>query len=172
MRGVRRVLLIGLALAAAVLVGALVLAGGGDDDPPVRAAPRELRLARAPYLGVSCRQPNSIVCDRVRLAVWLRAPVRRLSATIDGRSFRLRPPPQRDGYWEGPLRPAALLTPGSALHVIPDRGPDHWVGRHPVRTRVRLSAVEADGARPAPTSPSTSTRATAEIRLDRWVDRS
>ena len=152
MRGVRRLLLIGLGLAAAALAGALALArGGGDDDdahgPPVRAAPRELQLARAPYLGVSCRQPNSIACDRVRLAVWLRAPVRRLSATIDGRSFRLRPPPRRDGYWEGPLRPAGLLTPGSALHVIPDRGRHRWVGRHPVRTRIRLSAVDADGAR-------------------------
>jgi len=148
MRGVRRLLLIALAFAAAAAAGALALAGGGDDDgPPVRAAPRDLQLARAPYLGVSCREPNSIACDRVRLAVWLRAPVRRLSATIDGRSFRLRPPPRRDGYWEGPLRPAGLLTPGSALHVIPDRGRHRWVGRHRVRTRIRLSAVDADGAR-------------------------
>jgi hypothetical protein len=52
MRGVRRVLLIGLASAAAALAGALALAGGGGDDgPPVRAVPRELRLARAPYPG-------------------------------------------------------------------------------------------------------------------------
>jgi hypothetical protein len=111
-----------------------------------RPLPRRLLLRRVPYLGVRCPTANSIACDRVGLAVWLRAPARRLTATIDGHRFRLRPPASPGGYWEGTLQPAGLLTPGSALHVTPDRGRYHWEGRHPVRAVVHLAATEADGA--------------------------
>jgi hypothetical protein len=103
-------------------------------------------LRRVPYLGVRCPTANSIACDRVGLAVWLRASARRLTATIDGRRFTLRPPATPGGYWEGTLQPAGLLTPGSALHVTPDRGRYHWEGRHPVRGVVHLDATETDGA--------------------------
>jgi hypothetical protein len=111
-----------------------------------RPLPRRLLLRREPDLGVRCRRANSIACDRVGLAVWLRAPARRLTAIIDGRTFTLRPPASRGGYWEGTLHHAGLLAPGSALHVTPDRGRYHWEGRHPVRAVVHLGATEADGA--------------------------
>jgi hypothetical protein len=111
-----------------------------------RPLPRRLLLRRTPDLGVGCRKANSIACDRVRLAVWLRAPARRLTATIDGRTFTLRPPASAGGYWDGALHPAGLLTPGGALHVTPDRGRYHWEGRHPVRAVVHLAATEAAGA--------------------------
>jgi hypothetical protein len=110
-----------------------------------RPLPRRLLLRREPDLGVKCRRANSIACDRVGLAVWLRTPARRLTATIDGRTFSLRPPASRDGYWEGVLTRAGLLMPGSALHVTPDRGRYYWAGRHPVRAVLRLAAIEADG---------------------------
>jgi hypothetical protein len=106
-----------------------------------------LSLRRAPYLGVRCPTPNSIACDRVGLAVWLRGPARRLTATIDGRRFVLRPPATRRGSWEGALRPAGLLCPGAALHVIPDDGPLRWKGRRSVRAVVHLSAIEPGGAK-------------------------
>jgi hypothetical protein len=112
-----------------------------------RPLPRRLLLRRAPYLGVRCRKANSIACDRVGLAVWLRAPALRLTATIDGRMFTLRPPATPGGFWEGTLEPAGLLTPGSALHVTPDRGRYYWEGRHPVRAVAHLAATDADGAR-------------------------
>lgn len=111
-----------------------------------RPLPRRLLLRRTPQLGVSCPNANSIACDRVRLAVWLRAPARRLTARIDGRTFTLRPPPARGGYWQGTLKPAGLLASGSALHVTPDRGRSYWAGRNPVRAVVRLSATAAGGA--------------------------
>jgi hypothetical protein len=81
--------------------------------------PPSLVLTRAPYLGVSCHQPNSVACDRVGLAVWLRAPAVAVSATIDGRRLALVNP-----SWSGPahggrrrmlagfLRPAGLLHGG------------------------------------------------------------
>jgi hypothetical protein len=51
----------------------------------------------------------------VRLAVWLRALARELTARIDGRVFALRPPECAEGYWEGVLRPAGVLRPTGAL---------------------------------------------------------
>ena len=108
---------------------------------------RRLLLRRAPYLGVRCLTPNSISCDTVALAVWLRAPIRNLTATIDGRTFTLRPPASPNGHWEGTLHPAGLRTPGAALRVTSDRGGHYWAARHTVRTVVHLSATEADGAR-------------------------
>jgi hypothetical protein len=111
-----------------------------------RPLPRRLLLRRAPYLGIRCHKANSIACDRVGLAVWLRAPARRLTATIDGRRFTLRPPAAPGGFWEGTLRRAGLLAPGSALHVTPDRGRYYWAGRHPVRAVVHLAAITRNGA--------------------------
>jgi hypothetical protein len=111
-----------------------------------RPLPRRLPLTRAPYLGVACPTANSIACDRVGLGVWLRGRATRLTATIDGRTFALRPPRTRDGFWNGFLKPAGLVTPGRALHVTPDRGRYYWEGRHPVRTVVHLSATIPGGA--------------------------
>jgi hypothetical protein len=111
-----------------------------------RPLPRRLLLTRGPYMGVACRKANSIACDRVGLAVWLRSRVTRLTATIDGRTFALRPPATRQGYWEGFLQPAGLLQAGRALHVTPDRGRYYWEGRHPVRAVVHLTATEPGGA--------------------------
>jgi hypothetical protein len=107
---------------------------------------RRLPLRKPPYLGVRCPTANSIGCDRAGLAVWLRRPLRRLTATIDGHSFALHAPDRPDGFWEGTLRRAGFLRPGAALHVTPDRGRLYWQGRHPVRTVVHLSATAADGA--------------------------
>jgi hypothetical protein len=88
-------------------------------------------LARDPYMGVSCRIPNSIVCDRVGLTVWLRQPAIAVSATIAGEPLKLNDP-----MWSGPahhgrrttfagfLQPAGIVT---RLHVIPDPGGKTWM---------------------------------------------
>lgn len=120
--------------------------------------PSRRLLRREPDLGVACATANSIACDRVGLAVWLvDAHARRVSATIDGRSLRLRPshghgdrPP-----WIGYLRPAGLLD--GPLKVTPDRGPTGWQGHH-ARDAVVVVSVER------PSGATVRTRLTVALR--------
>jgi hypothetical protein len=89
------------------------------------------RLVRTPYLGLRCPGTSSAACDRVSLAVWLRKPAARLSATVDGMSMRMKKPVTRGGYYEGDA--------------------SHWEGRHSLRVRVHLVASYADGSAAATT---------------------
>jgi hypothetical protein len=119
---------------------------GGCAYPP--ASERRLVLRRDPYMGVACRRPNSIACDRVGLAVWLVEPAKRLTATIAGRPVRMRSPGgfvagRRTG-WEGYLQPAGLGK--EPFDVRPDADSDRWIGRRPVYVLVRLVAHYADGS--------------------------
>src|SRR5579875_1079089 len=75
-------------------------------------------FAQAPYMGVRCPQANSIACDRVGLAIWLRRPAVHVQGTIAGQRVVLdwfgdqhrvgRVPARRelDGY----LQPAHIVT--------------------------------------------------------------
>lgn len=106
-------------------------------------------LARPPYMGVACRKPNSIACDRVGLAIWLEKPATGLDVTIAGRSVTMRSPGTfvtRSGArtrWEGFLQPAGLKE--GALEVRPEPGTtDRWVGREPVSAHVRITAHYRD----------------------------
>jgi hypothetical protein len=106
-------------------------------------APQQV-LARAPYLGVSCRAPNDFTCDRVGLAVWLREPALAVRASVAGRAFALD-----DRSWSGAsrggrrrafagfLRPAGLLD--GPLRLTADDGRGRWIGRRPVTADVRLT---------------------------------
>jgi len=94
-------------------------------------------------MGVSCRVPNSIRCDRVGLAVWLRRPAAAVRAVIAGRPFALgdadaRVPPRR---FAGFLRPAGLAE--GPLQV-PCTARGKWYGEGRVAARVRIW-VEARG---------------------------
>jgi hypothetical protein len=122
---------IGAALGAALV--ALAGCGAGDDEPA--PAPE---LARAPYIGVSCPKANSIRCDRVGLAIWLKRNPERLNASIEGRSVKLRIGNRRHDHWEGFLQPAGLID--GPLEVRPDKGRYHWIGDPPVYARVEISA--------------------------------
>ena len=135
---------------AALAAAALLPACGGEH--------RELRLqlAKPPYMGVRCPGPNSLACDRVGLAVWLRRPASHLEATIADKPLRMGIPRgvrfgrgtyfgPRGAYYEGFLRPAGLTRPGP-LRVTPDGGDYYWVGRHPLDARVRLVARFRDGS--------------------------
>jgi RNA polymerase sigma-70 factor (ECF subfamily) len=91
-------------------------------------------------MGVACRVPNSIECDRVGLAVYLpkRHPAERLAASINGRPLQMRVPigiATYGIYFEGFLHPAGLK--GGPLKVTPDR---------PVLATVRITAFYRDGA--------------------------
>lgn len=104
-------------------------------------------LRRAPYLGVSCPQPNSIACDRVGLAVWLKRSAARVTAMVDGRALRLHAGGgggRAPTYWEGSLQPAGMLQ--GLLMVTPDRGRHFWQGRHPKDSRVVIGIHWPDGS--------------------------
>jgi hypothetical protein len=138
---------------ACVLLCVAVGCGGSD-----KRADQALPMAREPYMGIACGIPNSIACDRVGLAVWLKAPVRRVRAQIGGRWFvlgeRLAPRAGQPREWRysGFLQPAGMLVEGP-LHVVVDRKPDFWQGSHPVTARVRVVVERRDGGRATTSLP-------------------
>ena len=157
-----------------LVVSALVVAsaaGCGDDDRdlgaaedgerPQVSASADALLSRDPYMGVSCRTPNSIACDRVGLAVWLREPAVRVDAEIAGRALELDDPDWSEPanaderrMFAGFLEPAGLFD--GPLEVTPDAGPDRWIGRKPVSATVDLRIIRNDG---------TATTTTLEVPL-------
>ena len=103
-------------------------------------------------MGVACRQPNSIACDRVGLAVWTRRFARGVRATIAGRELQLEDPSwsgeSRHGLrrlFAGFLHHAGLRGRGP-LAVRVENGHNRWTGVHPVELRVRLLITYADGS--------------------------
>ena len=144
----RSVLAIALAASLAVGCGAKQAQDGGT---AVAAVPSREVLLRDPYMGVSCRTPNSFACDRVRLAVWLREPAVKVDAAIAGQGLQLDDPNWSGRAKEGQrrmfagfLQPAGLID--GPLQVTADDGPDRWIGRKPVYATVDLRIVRADGA--------------------------
>ena len=135
----RRRLVASVAVAASVGIGVGTGALFGGASPPrgatpghgpvVNVAPAAV-LAGSPYMGVACRRPNSTLCDRVGLAVWLRRPAVAVSATIAGRALELddplwsaKPHRGRRTMFAGFVQPAGLAD---SLHITPDPGPLRW----------------------------------------------
>lgn len=98
----------------------------------IRISP-SVAFSEAPYMGVRCPGPNSIACDRIGLAVWLKHPAYSVVASIAGARVsldwfgdqrllgRLKGPRRTfDGY----LQPAGIV---SRLHVRAAAG-DAWYG--------------------------------------------
>lgn len=94
----------------------------GPEAPLVAAA---AVLSQDSYMGVSCATPNTIGCDRVGLAIWLKRPAISVDATIAGRPLKLNwagdRPPRLASHkprtaFDGFLQPAGLTT---RLHVKP-----------------------------------------------------
>jgi len=87
----RRLAVVVLPIAVGVI--ALIVAAGRDGPSTRRSSrsgsgPAAMKaesphavFAQTPYMGVACHIPNSITCDRVGLAVWLRRPAT-VTATI------------------------------------------------------------------------------------------
>ena len=92
-------------------------------------------------MGVACHTPNSIGCDRVGLAVWLRRPAI-VTATIAGAPLKLN---DRTWSWlahdrrgalyvySGFLQPAGLST---RLHIIPEANTSTWAPNANTSTRL------------------------------------
>jgi hypothetical protein len=157
-------LLLTIAVVLALSRGSSRVADHARPTPTWIAPAAHLALARSPYIGVSCRTPNSIACDRVGLAVWLKRPAARLTASINGRTVAMRVPCGSARYnaescsrycrhvardepcgtlFEGFLRPAGLLS--GSLRVQPDRGRYYWIGKHEAVGTVRILATYRDG---------------------------
>jgi hypothetical protein len=108
--------------------------------PDLCAATANRLLARQPYMGVSCHVPNSVTCDRIGLAVWLRRPAHGVTARINGRRVVLDDPqwslPQdpRGPLFAGFLHPAGLRDPDGPLGVPGPR----WYGVPPRSAWVEL----------------------------------
>jgi hypothetical protein len=86
-----------------------------------------LGLVRAPYVGVACPGPNSTVCGRVGIAVWLARPATEVDATLGGRRTRLRLVNAPSGMWVGfvRLRLGALGLPATWYGT-----PARWMTLH------------------------------------------
>lgn len=97
-------------------------------------------------MGIACRQPNTIGCDRVGLAVWSRRPARAVHATIAGRRLSLD-----DREWSA--RSDRGLRRGFAgflQHAGPGgAGPLAVRPGHRVSATVRLTITYANGTQQA-----------------------
>ena len=154
-----------LAALAAVAVAALVWVAipHGSGSPGSGVAPRPPRpdvipasrvLSKSPYLGVSCPIANSIACDRVGLAVWLKRPAVSVTATIAGAPLALNqhgpqpdhlPLPRREFY--GYLQPAGIT---SRLHIRPVDGNEIITEHGRTRVVVRPQMWFGEGNAQAP----------------------
>ena len=132
-------------LATAGVIGSiLVLADPPAEAPEPAASPmpepvrvKAATLVERTFMGVSCRKPNSIRCDRVGLAVWLERPAESVTAVIAGRRFALEDAEagRRPRMFVGYLRPAGLAD--GPLRV-PFTAGGRWTGEGAVTPRVRL----------------------------------
>lgn len=134
----------------------LVVGGGGDARHLSRARPHASVAAESvlthggAYMGVACRVPNSIACDRVGLAVWLRRPAVAVSATVTGRTVKLNDPewsgtPRRGQRtrFAGFLAPAGLID---RFHVPSDSSIGRWERSNAPSQQVRLRITYGDGS--------------------------
>jgi hypothetical protein len=139
--------------------------GGRRFVPEMIAASEALRLGRpagrsrsrlqvsyGPYLGVSCRRPNSIRCGRVGLDVALVKEARSVTASIGERTIALRTPGLHTGVrrkdWVGSFSDAGFDQADSPFYIRDDGGATGiWEGYPPVYVPVRLSVTYGGGKR-------------------------
>ena len=110
-------------------------------------------FAHRPYMGVACHVPNSVVCDRVGLAVWLRRPAT-VTAKLAGAPLVLNAPHwsyvTRDRHahtlyvYAGFLEPAGLTT---RLRLVPNsKWTNSWLGANAPSPLVQFRIKYRDGA--------------------------
>ena len=153
---------LGATALAMVTAGAIVIATAGPGSPsgssvpaPTVVAPSAV-LSRPPSMGVRCpgALANSIACDRVGLAVWLKRPAVSVTATIAGAPLVLN---HRDEFlypgdpphtsFDGFLQPAGIVS-RLHVHVLPVDGTEMKRLRHegiPVGRQTWLGQGSAGG---------------------------
>ena len=157
--------------AATITAAAIVITTVGHSSPSGSSAPAPTVLAasavlsRPPYMGVRCPGANSIACDRVGLAVWLKSPAVSVTATIAGvplvlnhRDEFLWPDDPPHTSFDGFLQPAGIVS-RLHVHVLPVDGTEikrlrhqgipvgrqTWLGEGSAGAPVRLTIHEPGG---------------------------
>jgi hypothetical protein len=115
------------------------------------AAVRKLGVTYGPYLGVRCRRPGHIACNRVGIDVEFGHAATAVVAVLGGRHLRMRTPGMHSDVryrdWVGTLTDAGLTTVGSPLAIDHTYGPRRWSGYPPVYVPIEFRVTDADGAR-------------------------
>jgi hypothetical protein len=126
------------------LVAILCVAASGCGGCPSTSATRRLDSTALPYLGVACRQPNSITCDRVGVGVNMVSAVQ-VMVKVAGRWVALSPPTDapNDHLWLGYLHDAGLRH-GPLDVGIPLRA-TRWLGTPEVQPPVTVEVFFQDG---------------------------
>ena len=150
----RRRYVASLILVALMALGGVFIASilSGTDGSPATGArsgrsaithePAARAFAQAPYMGIACRLPHWIACDRIGLAVWLSRPAT-VTAIIAGQRFALDNP-----TWSNVARPghlymyAGFLKSAGLSHrlgVVPSsKWNNSWLGANPPSPLVRF----------------------------------
>ncbi len=114
------------------------------------SAVKELGVTYGPYLGVRCRHPDRIGCDRVGIDVVFGHAATEVLALVGDRRLPLRTPGMHNSIryrdWVGTFADAGLERPGSPFHLS-GRPRSHWAGSPPVYVPVELRVRYADGHR-------------------------
>jgi hypothetical protein len=115
----------------------------GDVIPFPRCAGR-LPASAFPFLGVTCRSPNSIACDRVGVGVNIDAAAL-VMVEVAGRFVTLSPPTDapNDHLWLGYLYGAGLRHGPLDVHISPHA--TRWFGTPAVQPPVTVDALFQDG---------------------------
>ena len=161
-------------LASVLTVGIAVwLAGLGPAtgrspvvERAVTVAPSAV-LSGQPYMGVNCPVANSIACDRVGLAIWLKRPAESVTAKVAGAPLTMNyrgdvayrshsPRTEFDGFLQPagivsrfhvkPVQGAVAYSSHGHVHVVTDR--QMWFGDlrdYPAPVSVRLTIHAPDG---------------------------
>jgi len=138
--------------------GSLIQSGSRIDGETIRirVAGLPLRLARAPYVGLACRTPNSPVCGRIGIAVWLRRPALGATAVLGGVRVKLHAGGlggRGPKYWEGYVQlPRVHYRQSRTTAILPSscgctsrcatRGVQHAAGCACFSTQVGADARE------------------------------
>lgn len=114
------------------------------------SAVKELGVTYGPYLGVRCRRPNRIGCDRVGIDVVLGQAATKVLALVGGRRLPLRTPGMHNAVryrdWVGTLADAGIDRPGGPFRCSRCHS-RYWAGSPAIYVPVELRVRYADGRR-------------------------
>jgi hypothetical protein len=102
-----------------------------------------------PFMGVACRSPGSVACDRVAVYVSSSLFAESVRVTIAGRRLELPRKtglgPDGRGTFEGFLQPAGLRNGRLRVRTAP--GTARWIGEPPVSAPMRVDVRFRGGRR-------------------------
>ena len=122
----------------------LVPIGNTLSGCPAARASRRLVASVLPFLGVACRSPNSIACDRIGVGVNIDAATL-VMVEVAGRFVTLSPPTDApdDHLWLGYLYGAGLRHGPLDVHISSHA--TRWLGTPEVQPPVTVDAFFDDG---------------------------